>query len=315
MAMVSWPDGVESAPDGSAVRQIPQRRVWTSSVWISQDGVAWRRFFNVVTKQWHWDAQPLSIVFEGEQDGFMLEWFTSTDRALAMAWLHRHPDSGAQVRRRVDVVLLDGGASPAPSEGPRLGALSWDVDEDPDGDAPRSERWRPLRWRVGAVECDRRYAISTAGRLRSPSGRVTAGLWYNGRRWAAVRNAGLVDLWTASGLDTTERIQPAIRMARDALVMSHTPAELAEAADLAEGTAWSYFARAAAFVPGKELRRFVPPLVGRRLWTALQRLEGREVLGGTLTDLMAALARRDKTFAGGEQMSQLRLARVALTAA
>ena len=87
-----------------------------------------------------------------------------------------------------------------------------------------------------------------------------------------------------------------------------------QVADLAMSTAWSYFARAAVHVPGRELRRLVPPLVGRRLWTALQRLEGRALLGGPLTELMAALGRLDRTLAGGERISDLRLARMALTA-
>ena len=136
--MIDWADGEEIAPDGSVVREVPQRHVWTSSVWITQDGEAWRRYFNVVTKQWHWDAQQLPLVIDGDQEGVSLEWFTSTDRAIAMAWLHRHPESGAKVRRRVHVELVDGRASPAP-EGPRLESLAWDTGEEPDGDAPRRE--------------------------------------------------------------------------------------------------------------------------------------------------------------------------------
>ena len=89
--MIDWPYGEEIAPDGSAVREIPQRHVWASSVWINADGTAWRRHFNLVSRQWSWDDQPLPFIIDGSQDGVSIEWFTSTDRAVAMAWLYRHP--------------------------------------------------------------------------------------------------------------------------------------------------------------------------------------------------------------------------------
>ena len=134
---------------------------------------------------------------------------------------------------------------------------------------------------------------------------MTAGFWFDGRRWAAVRGAGLVDLWTAAGIIRAERLPPAVRMARSALLAGGAPADLAAAAAITEGTAWTYFCRAAQHVPGDELRRRVPALVGERLWSALLRLRGDARLGGPLGELAGLVVSTDGT------LSQLRLGRLA----
>ena len=107
--MIDWPDGVEEGPDGAA-RELPQRHVWASAVWITQDGVARRRWFNVVAKTWRWDDAPLPFVFEDGRLGLVLGSFISLERAIATAWLHRHPISGPAVRELFDVFKPTDGA-------------------------------------------------------------------------------------------------------------------------------------------------------------------------------------------------------------
>eukprot|EP00966_Prymnesium_polylepis_P125563 2902826-Prymnesium_polylepis.1 len=67
------------------------------------------------------------------------------------------------------------------------------------------------------------------------------------------------------------------------------------------------------YVKPDTLRRVVPPLVGQRLWRALVALQGRPVLGGSLTEVAEALTKRDKGLANVD-MSALRLARMAVVA-
>eukprot|EP00966_Prymnesium_polylepis_P170623 3944227-Prymnesium_polylepis.1 len=78
-----------------------------------------------------------------------------------------------------------------------------------------------------------------------------------------------MDLWAAAGLQQVQRIQPAIRTARDALATRHTPEQLANVVSISIVSAWSYFCRAAEPVAGADLRRLVPPLVGLRFWATL----------------------------------------------
>jgi hypothetical protein len=129
-----------------------------------------------------------------------------------------------------------------------------------------------------------------------------------------VRGAGLVDLWAAAGIQQIQRIQLAIRTARDALMTGHTPDQLAQVLDVSPVTTWSYFSRAAEYVRGADLRRLVPPLVGLRFWATLVGMRDDPVLGESLTDLMATLQRRKRAPAGDFAWERLRLGRLALLA-
>ena len=56
-----WPSGIEQGPDG-VVRELPQRHVWASSIWVTQEGTARRKWWNPVERRWRWDAEPLPII-------------------------------------------------------------------------------------------------------------------------------------------------------------------------------------------------------------------------------------------------------------
>ena len=40
--MISWPDGLELGPDNLPYRQLPEETVWSSTVWVSNNGVVRR---------------------------------------------------------------------------------------------------------------------------------------------------------------------------------------------------------------------------------------------------------------------------------
>ena len=220
------------------------------------------------------------------------------------------------MRERVTVRLVDGSDTESEAR-PRVEELEW-VEPDMPDDAPRKgEKWKPLRYRCGLIPVDPRYQISNQGRLKSPfTGAITEGFPAFGTRWAGVRDwstcrwAGvLVDLPTAAGLQG-DRIPPAVRLARDALLSGYAPSDLAAAAGIAKSTAWKNFCMAAQSVHVDQLRRIVPALVGQRLWRAFVALQGRPVLGASLTELAATLVKRDKGLANVD-MSALRLGRMA----
>lgn len=321
-----WPDGVEQNEDGP-VREIPQRHgAWTSSIWITADGRPRRKWWNPLTRAWHWDAESLPAVWndtgEGYRQGFHAPTWMSTERLVCMAWRLRSPRSSWALRHLVRVRLLDDETASTVSsdEATIASEVRWVQEEMPDADlqAPLpGETWKPLRWAVGAVPVPKGYRISSHGRLRDPRGRVTHGCWAYGRRWAAVAGAGLVDLHAAAGLDGGAPLPQSIRQARGALLAGATPADLARIVDIEESTAWSYFCRAAAHVAGDELRARVPALVRRDVWRALRMLRGDARLGGSLADLEAWLRRvlPVTSLEGALVMSQVRLARTALTAA
>lgn len=315
MPIISWPDGLVRGPDGIA-RQVPTKHVWASAVWCTKDGACRRRHFNTVTQRWHWDTNTLQLTEdEGGITGYHIApWFISIERAIASAWCLRDEMSSYTIHNA------------RPAEAIHAKHLSWDVPgrHAKEGAAiDGAETWHPMEgaysWRCGVVSCrDAGYAISNHGRLKSPSGEITSGFYFDGRRWAAVKECGLVDLTTCARLrKNVIYLPPSIKHAANALGSGHTPSDLAHASGVQLGTAWSYFTRAAQHMDARTLSRVVPPLVGPRIWAVLSNMrQARDArLGGTLVDLMEACA---EALPGGvardHPMSKLRLARLAVVA-
>ena len=319
-AMQWWPSGIEQNEDGP-VREIPQRHVWASSIWITADGIMRRKWWNPVEKRWHWDAQPLPPTYDGYlRRGYHAPQFMTVERCICLAWRLRAPESTWKIDEVIRVRLIqDDMMSMSSDGGVNASTLRWAVEEEPDEDDIRNvkgETWRPLRWRVGAVAVPKGYSISSQGRLRDPRGRVTRGSLAFDRRWAAVVGAGLVDLSAAAGLDDGIALPLSIRQARGALLAGATPADLARHTGVTVGTAWSYFAQAATHVDAQTLRALVPPLVPPMLWRALLTLRGDGRIGGALSELDGLLRRvlPAKVMDGAHWMSQVRLGRMAVTA-
>ncbi len=320
--MIRWCDGVETFPDGSPCRQLPQKHVWSSTVWCSADGMLWRRFYNSVSKVWTWADEPYALTLDGDGTvGYTLEWWMSADRCTALSWLHRAEGGSDRIQQKVTVQLVDGDAPTAGERAMRVDSTEWvDGDAPEDGGSIPGEKWKPLKWSCGLIPCNGRYRISSHGRLWSPHTRtVTGGFWYDGDRWAAVRGASLVPLRAAAGLQAAEeRLQPRVRLAIDALMAGYGPSDLEAASGLELSTCWNYFTKASLRVPGEDLRRRAQRLVPKELWVALERLRARgdERLGGSLTELMEGIRRMvpSRVLESEHVMSQLRLARTALTA-
>ena len=314
--MIGWVDGLEENGDG-LVRQVPQRSgVWSSSLWITRDGDARRKMYNGVTRAWKWEPDPMPMVMDDRgRFGFHLDNnFVSVARAVALAWLMREPESTNYVYERAQVEL-EGAAQ----ESQWIDHISWAVGEDAEDDgAPiDGETWRQLRWNCGIVPCNRKYKISSRGRLKSPlTGKITQGFYFDGGRWAAVAGGGLVDLYAAAKMETVLSLPPSIWQARNALTSGLSPAQLSKEVSIGLPTAWAYICRAAQTLSGEELRRLVEPLVSRTLWRALISLRGDPVFGESLTDLMPAVKRRGafKEKSKRLEWEELRLARMALVA-
>jgi len=203
--------------------------------------------------------------------------------------------------------------------------LRW---EKPDTNAEdgeiEGEVWKPLKgvfsWNCGIVKCDSSYMISSKGRLMGPDGAVTRGFYYDGRRWAACRGAGLIDLTTCARLRENEiYLQARVLHAINAIGTGMTPVDFAMEIRVQESTAWSYFTRASQFMETSELLRTVPQVVSRDLWSILRSMseDQRPEMGGKLAELYKVV--RQGLSSRGEfrnsefQMGQLRLARLTIS--
>ena len=168
-----WRDGLVSSPDGPA-RQIPQKRpVWSGALFITKDGSARRRYYDIVQKRWHWDRQPAQMVMSDTgRLGLFIDHWLCLEVCVALAWLRRQPESATRV-------ILE------PGDAIHVDNIRWQQAEDVDGGgAIAGERWKPLKSKCGCVPIADGYQISTAGRLKNQRDEITTGFWYNGTRAA-----------------------------------------------------------------------------------------------------------------------------------
>jgi hypothetical protein len=322
MTEIRWTDGLIESPDGIA-RQLPERHVFSSAVYVTRDGVARRRFFNPVDQSWRWAQEPILATLDSEgRVGYTIGWFRSIDHCTALAWLQRGEGSSAGVRERVAVELVDG-----PQRAPQravdtalVDSLEWPEPEDTEEDgALRGEKWRTLKWRAGLIPCGNGYQISTFGRLKSPyTQKVTKGFWAAGTRFAALRDGVLVDLLAAAGLQPEHHMTPRIRLGLDALMSGYTPRQLADAIGVQQSTSWNYFTQGAEKADAETLRQRVRRLIPPELWRALQSLakNGDVRLGSSLLELqevLRTLLPSSSAFWKDEHgLAKLRLARISI---
>ena len=319
--MHCWDDGLEEAPDGSEMRQVPTRFTWSTSLWVSEDGMLLRRHFDVTTGSWRWDGNgPLSYTedFEGRQ-GFRVDnQFRPIEQLIALAWLwDRLPGSRAQV----EVV------SGKPLNAKYMRWVERETIEELGID--HDEVWKPLKsYKCGIVTIPDGYQISTKGRLKGPCG-ITKGFYFVGAcgetRMASVAECGLVDLWVAAKLiPPSVYLPPALHQAANAMMSGLTPKEHAEeragkrnGIAITEETSWSYYrqALAALRLPRREIRELADSLSTSDLWRFLTELvdQGDDRIDGPLKSLFELveeeLPEKSRFWRGDCQMSVLGFAR------
>ena len=288
--MIQWKHGLLRSPDGLWMRQVPAKHAWSSALWVSKCGQVWRRFYNAVRQEWHWDEEGAVVHVEDEQGrmGIYLDrGFTLLEVVIALAWLHRAPETPMKVTVR---------------EGRPIHAryISWlQGESNEERGTIRDETWRPLKVRCGVVRCPDGYMISSEGRLKAPDGDVTEGYYFEGiaghTRLAAVKDCGLVDLGLASKiLPNAIYFKPHLKTAADAMMSDVTPAQFALETSIQLDTAWSYYRGVAEFVPVTRIKEIAPKLVDKHLWRLLHELkaEGDDRLGGPLKPLMEVVQNR-----------------------
>jgi hypothetical protein len=303
--MLQWRDGLVRTR-GETLRQIPERHTWSSQLMISKAGDIHRRTYNPVTREWTWSRQPLVYDDDGRQ-GLHLPHFVPLPQLICMAWRPREPGTATSVLVRSD-------------RPPIARYLKWAEEEkavDAEADLA-GETLRPLEGvKIGIVPIGKGYAISSHARLMGPKGDITAGFWWDGRRWAAT-SAGLLDLTSAAKGRRETVVPPSVREAMDALACGVPAAEYATHRGVEEQSGWTYYGKAAQHLSPKDLRRACLAIVPSRLWRALLKMKKEEDprLGAKLTDLMQTL---DTEYIHGFAQSRLRfeklrLARMAMVA-
>lgn len=306
-----------TSPNGHRMRQVPMKHTWSATLWISKDGEAWKRYFNPVNGEWHWDEDGSVSPAEGDGGAMGLyldRGFTALEVVIALAWLHREPNTPMRVEMKE-------------GKPPHAKYIRWvEMEEHEEEVTINGEKWTPLRrWRCGLVPCTEGYEISNHGRLKSPSREVTSGFWFEGiagpTRLAAVKDCGLVDLWVAAKLIVAAvYLKPYVKLTVDAMVTGKTPRDLMQVpgVSIQLDTAWSYFRQAAEFMPPRLLWQVAERVVDMHLLKLLLQMkkEQDERLGGQLNPLMEVvqdrLPLRSEFWKVEGQMGMLAFARLAV---
>ena len=281
--MIQWKDGVEYAPDGEMLREIVQPNVWTSSVWVSQSGASYRKYFNQVTKEWS-PFEAMSIAVDQDTQtriGINLpSGWISIETVIATGWLHRDPDSRGHVQ------LFD------PSS-VHLRTIAWgDQERYPEKGCFDGETWKRLKWDCGAVTCTGNYLISSHGRLKNPKGDITRGFAAKNSRWASVKGCGLVNLLQASHvLNAIKRVPQRLYDAFVSISNGVQAEEHAMRYSISTKLAWDYYNKAAPLLQN-EKRRLGKVLVPPTLWRLLEEMKRDPLLGGKLLHLHPKVIRR-----------------------
>jgi hypothetical protein len=263
--------------------------------------------YNPVSERWSWEEKvPLIFDEEETRQGLHLPHFVCVTRLIAMAWRRKSADS-------VNTVHVQDGKPPEAKY------IRWDEEEEDETQEDiAGETWRPLDGKIGIVPMDARYSISNFARLKSPSGEITAGHYYDERNWAAVKNCGLLDLTSAARRWRVLVVPKSIQTALENLECGVHPSHYAMDRGILEKSGWSSYSKAAVHLRPSALRRAASRIVDADLFDALMRMkdEGDARLGESLTDLMAVL--NDQFVPGFSQRNlrweMLRLARMSLVA-
>ena len=307
--MLVWRDGIERAPCKHAVREIPQRNIWSQSLWITRRGDVWKRVFNAVVNEWSWSENvPLILDDKETRQGLRLphsvSGFVPVAMLIAMAWRRRVPYSEAKVHETAGKQLSTSN-------------IRWDEEQDDkSGDIP-GEIWRPLDGKIGLVPIDPSYSISDRGRLKNGKGEVTAGHWWDGRMWAAVKGSGLLDLTSATKRRKEIVIPPSIERALSALRDGVHPSQYAKDTGMKVTSAWSAYTTAAPQLKPSKLRRSCRKIVPEKLWDALTQMKRIQnpVLGESLSDLLEEVDNYIPNFSKSRlRFEHLRLARMGILA-
>ena len=290
------------------MRELPQRHVWSSRVFVNRSGVARRRYYNVTNHTWKWGDRLNLVTNQEGHMGYNIDTFLSIEFVICSAWWRRKPGSSGRTRQQ-------------PGKRVHAKYLRWAEMESDEEPIYENETWTALKWRIGCIKCPDGYKISSAGRLEAPGGQRDRGFWFDGRRWSAIRDCGLVDLTTASTKlkRTPGYMVPCIRMAFDALVTCHGIRDIALAGAVELGTAWNYASQSAEHMDPGVRMRIVPNIVSKDLYQLLQAMYAKRDarLGGTLKELFSVVERslssRGEFRRSAYQMEQLRFARLCVS--
>lgn len=283
--MIQSLEGVEDDPENRAMRQVPSCSTNNlgNVVWISEDGVMRRRYYNPWNKCWQW-GDIMSYVFNAEFElcGNIDYKKETLDRIIAYAWLKRRISIAGKLKKRIatdDIVAFN---------------LRWEDEDDASSseEEDSDEEWKRLIWSPNGIFCDDRYQISNKLRIRTPRNETLKGNFFKSvGKFCAVKGIGLINLHHAFKNVTIPKVPPKIRIAAQALLTGYTPKEFAKEEMIQETTAWTYFCKAIAILDPNDALQWGTKFLDAHMYKSVKELEADNgaLLGEKLSVISDAL--------------------------
>ena len=283
--MIKSLEGVEDDSENRAMRQVPSGNTNNigNVLWVSEDGVMRRRYYNPWNKSWQW-GDILDYIFNDEFElcGNIDYKKETLDRIIAYAWLRRRTPVVGRLGKRIvedDTVAFN---------------LRWeDEDESSSGEEDtEEEEWKRLIWSQNGILCDDRYQISNKLRIRTPKDEILKGNFFKSvGKFCAVKGIGLINLHHAFKNVTIPKVPPKIRIAAQALLTGYTPKEFSKEEMIQETTAWTYFCKAIQILDPSDALEWGTKFLDVHIYNSVKELETENsaLLGEKLSVISDAL--------------------------
>ena len=297
--MIEWVEGIVDDDSGNAMRQIPidsTCNIETSSLWISEDGILKRRYYNPWSAEFTWGDMIEPKLENDVLSVRMGKNNVSLDYAIASAWVRRPSKKTSKVMK-----ICEDEPSIAHN-------LKWTED---DSEADESEdEWE---------EIEESFHISKKRKyIRAPNGQVYRGSFNGSCRVAAVGDKMI-------RLDPPEEdaylinsLSPSLLRAAMFIIKGKHPLELCKSANIGIETAWSYYSKAANKINTEQLLYWIPKIVNKDLWNflVLLHMQNEAILGSSLKDLAQHVENflvSDSWKVNEHKLNEIRLSRVCIS--
>jgi len=234
-------DAVENDPDDNAMRQIPiEDSSWSSSIWISENAVIRKRYFNIFNNNWTWGKKMKHHIDEmGNPFIFVKHKKIDLVTAVAMAWIVNSKNR-KKPKFREDT-----------NDSTLVMNIYWTDDESSDDislEDSNSEEWTPLIYsHLSCAPKCKSYEISNHGRIRNSYGEVSTGTFVNNENLVCLKNGIVINLkkceersFHARSTSKPIKQPPRLKKLIDAMKTNVSLIEYSKETKLQLSTIWTY---------------------------------------------------------------------------
>jgi hypothetical protein len=258
-------DAIKYDPNGLAMRQIPIQTGFLNSLWISESGVARRRYYNSFDDSSTW-GEKLTPHAEENGNTFLYTGCTKLDisKAIASAWIANPKNRKYPKLRNV-------------SDGSCVSNMYWSESDDDLVLEDEHEEWKDFTNENNIHECD--LQISSLGRFRNKLGEINEGTYFGNEKVICLPLSGILKLQEvvdrhfnngSTRNKCPERIQRLIDFLHNAEIEKDVIDKYAALNKLNTSTVWSYMYDAFIHISINEAKEIAKKIVSDEAYKAMQ---------------------------------------------